>query len=424
MFDRPTVTTSTTRKAIRFLLFIAVSALLYYLLIGDLVPPAPRRMTMDDFEAAEMGLPSAPQSNGTRILIVSSMFPLAKSKHSKEDYAVWLKNFLAPITTDIYMYTTPDLVDMIKQFRGNLPITINSSYSSPFEVPPLRGLEKAYTRMNDVDKEKWHHSPGLYAVWNAKPFLLHSAVQFLEEQGKVYDYAFWNDGGSFRAEHRYTNWPDPGRVQQVWEEGSRLTGMEKENLLYFPLFETVDSTFKDWQENMGPIANSGQVSEGSFFGGSPSTIAWFSKTFYAYHDYYLSQWLFVGIDQDIFNAIFLLFPERIFTVWMKDQKAPKSPVHHGMTPSKIIPGLHLGYYNGECGDPWFYYQFWLSDRKTRDEMRKLWIEEAQWRRLRWWTERRMCQMKKAKSMMDILKTSFGVDWKPPQRSLNISSLFQ
>ncbi|KAH9484941.1 hypothetical protein JR316_0001845 [Psilocybe cubensis] len=382
-------------------------------------------MAINDFEVAEMGMPCTRESNGTQILIVSAMFPLAKSKHSKEDYAIWLKNFLTPITTDIYMYTTPDLVETVKEFRGDLPITINSAYSSPFDIPPLQGRERVYARMNEIDQEKWHHSPELYAIWNAKPFLLNSAVQALKEKGKVYDYAFWNDGGSFRANHRYTHWPDPDRVQQVWEEGSKLTGTKKEDLLFFPIFETMSENVRDWQEGMGPIANpGGQVSEGSFFGGSPSTIAWFSKTFYAYHDYYISQWMFVGIDQDVFNSLFLLFPERIFTIWVKDQKAPKSPVHHGMAPSKVIPGLHLGYYSGECGDPWFYYQFWLSDRRTRDEMRMIWIEEAQWKRLRWWTERRLCQMTKPRSMMDILKSSFGADWNPPQRNVDIPRLFQ
>lgn len=161
---------------------------------------------------------------------------------------------------------TPGLVDTIKTYRGSLPITIKSSYSLPFDVPPVRGWEKAYARMNKVDREKWNHSPELYAVWNAKPFLLNSAVQLLDKHGKVYDYAFWNDGGSFRSEHLYTTWPDSGRVEQVWDQVSKLTGTQKKNLLFFPIFETMDAKVKNWQENMGPIANpGGQFSEGKPF---------------------------------------------------------------------------------------------------------------------------------------------------------------
>uniref|UniRef100_A0A8H8CFD6 Uncharacterized protein n=1 Tax=Psilocybe cubensis TaxID=181762 RepID=A0A8H8CFD6_PSICU len=374
-----------------------------------MVRPPTRPLKLDDFEAAEMGIAS-PSTNTTKIIIVSAMFPLEKSKHSKHEYKAWLKNFLAPITTDIYMYTTPELAEMLQEFRGNLPIVVNTSYASPFEIPPLRGLQETYTRMNDVDKEKWHHSPGLYAIWNSKPFLLHSAVQQLEQQGKSYDYAFWSDAGSFRREHYYTNWPDPGRVQQVWEEGSRLTGTKKEELLFFPIFDLPNNSFKNWKVNMGPLANPVQFSEGSFFGGSPLTVAWFSEKFYEYHDYYLYHWLFVGIDQDVFNALFLLFPERIFTVWMND---PDSPAHDGITPSPSLkPSLESGFL-GECGPEWFYYQFWLANRENRDQMRTLWIEEERWRRLGWWAERKLCRMTRASSMTSLLKETFGTEWTKP-----------
>ena len=153
---------------------------------------------------------------------------------------------------------------------------------------------------------------------------------------------------------------------------------------------------------------------GSFFGGSPSTIEWFSKIFYAYHYYYLSRNLFVGIDQDIFNSLFLLFPERIFTVWMND---PLAPAHQGITPSpSLVPSLERGFL-GECGAEWFYYQFWLADAQTRDEMRKIWIGEERWRKSGWWQERKLCRLTGAMSMMDVLRRAFGADWNPPMKSL-------
>ncbi|KDR82132.1 hypothetical protein GALMADRAFT_59541 [Galerina marginata CBS 339.88] len=357
--------------------------------------------------------------NSTRVLIVSAMFPLAKSKHSKQDYETWLRNFLEPITTDIYFFTTPELAETLRRIRGELPITIDTSYSSPFEVPPLRGLEETYTKMNDMDKEKWHHSPGLYAIWNAKPFLLETALRILKGRGQVYDYAFWNDGGSFRKSHQYVEWPSPSRVEQVWEEGSRLTGKAKEELLFFPIFQLPEEKLKDWTEDMGPIANRVQVSEGSFFGGSQATIEWFSRVFYAYHHHYLSRGLFVGIDQDIFNAIFLLFPERIFTVWMND---PEAPAHRGITPSpSLIPSLERGFL-GECGAEWFYYQFWLADQPSRDAMRKIWMGEERWRKSGWWQERKLCRLTRATSMTDILRTSLGSGWNPPQKTLVIPGL--
>ncbi len=53
------------------------------------------------------------------------------------------------------------------------PLTLNTSFSSPFDVPPLRGREEQYDAMHAKDREGFRHTPALYAVWNAKPWLLH-----------------------------------------------------------------------------------------------------------------------------------------------------------------------------------------------------------------------------------------------------------
>ena len=261
---------------IRRLGFTLLSLVIVYIFIVDgYIRPRTKSLSIDDLDYSDFGtIPlestiASQYGNSTRILLVSAMFPLSKSKHSTKDYADWLGRFLGPMTTDIYMYTTPDLAETLAQIRGSLPITIDTSYSSPFEVPPLMGLEETYTKMNDVDKEKWHHSPGLYAVWNAKPFLLQTAVRNLADKKTYYDYAFWNDGGSFRRNHVYENWPDPGRIEQVWEEATTLTGKDKDDLLFFPIFQLPEEKLSDWKEEMGPIANPVQFSEGSSFFTSP-----------------------------------------------------------------------------------------------------------------------------------------------------------
>jgi len=243
---------------------------IYILVLDGYIHPRTKMLTIEDLDQSDFGVipfeSTSPQyGNGTRILLVSAMFPLAKSKHSKEDYAIWLGRFLGAMTTDVYMFTTPDLAETFTNIRGSLPITIDTSYSSPFEVPPLVGLEETYTKMINIDKEGWRHSPGLYAVWNAKPFLLRTALRNLAEKGIHYDYAFWSDGGSFRDNHAYKNWPDPGRIAQVWQEASQLTKKDKDELLFLPIFQPPAAKLSDWQEDMGPItSNPVQFSEGSF----------------------------------------------------------------------------------------------------------------------------------------------------------------
>ena len=219
--------------------------------------------------------------NATRVLLVSALFPLKKSKHSNEEYNGWLQHFLEPITTDIYFYTTPELESTVRAARGpGLPITINTHYASPFAIPPLRGFEPLYEEMHLQDREKWRHSPELYAVWNGKPWFLDHAVQQLrEEKGEVYDHAFWVDAGSFREEHRYTSWPDPARVEQVWEEGRRLNGVKgKEDLLFFPIQTLPPASARDWMQDKGPLDV--DFSKGTHFLSFSGIVQFKSSSFY------------------------------------------------------------------------------------------------------------------------------------------------
>ena len=200
--------------------------------------------------------------NPTRILLVSSLFLISKSKHSKEAYYRWLRQFLGPITTEVYFYTSTDLVPIVQSSRGEgLPITIDTTYNTTFDIPPLKGLEEWYNEMHSMDREKSYHSPELYSIWNAKPFLVDNAIRVMASKGKTYDYVFWNDAGSFREVNTYKNWPDPSRIEEIWQEGSKLSGTKAEDLLFFPM-QNPPYKAKNWNEDMGPIDT--DFSEGEY----------------------------------------------------------------------------------------------------------------------------------------------------------------
>lgn len=205
-------------------------------------------------------------SNATtagNILLVSAFFPLSKSKHSIVQYSAWLSRFLGQISTDVYFFTTPDLAPTIRQIRGSLPITINTTYASAFDIPPLHGREEDYVKMHEWDREKDHHSPELYAIWAAKPFLLAEALRTVAvaTPDTVYKYAFWSDAGSFRQQHAFKEWPGLERVEQIWSMGKRESGSKTENLIFFPIQHLPDVSMLLWKENMGPIDN--DFSEGN-----------------------------------------------------------------------------------------------------------------------------------------------------------------
>ncbi|KAF8959203.1 hypothetical protein BDZ97DRAFT_1667478 [Flammula alnicola] len=355
--------------------------------------------------------PSTPEQ--PRILLVSAFFPLPTSKISQADYDMWLRNYLQSVTTDVYLYTTPEQAARVQAFRdGSLNLTVDANFTSIFDIPPLKGKEDAYTKIRKKDRERPRHSIESYAVLNAKPYFLHSAVTNLAARGVNYDYAFSNDATSFHKEHHYRKWPSPSRVDQIWDEGSKLSGTKKEDLLFVPMWAMPHNTMAFWQESMGPIDS--KFSEGSFFGGSPTAIDWWARTFYTYHDSYLSFEIFIGKDQSLINALFLLFPSRFITVWYNDPDAPTHVALNRTNPEES--------FLGQCDSEWFYYQLWLADAQTQDAMREQWIQSAQkWRLWGWWNPRdtTRCQDTRVLSMTEVLKRRLGEGWNPPGRSVNV-----
>ena len=383
-----------------------------------------------------------------RVLLVSAFFQLSESKPIKDK---WLQHFLGQVTNDIYIFTTPNLESQILQhrrsFSNNLKITVDTSYPTPFDIPPLKGKEDAYTMMKKKDRKKSKsHTPELFALRNSKPFFLHTALQKSQVNATSvnYDYVFWNDVANFHEDHQYREWPSPSRVREVWEEGARITGTGADELMFIPMWGLPHPTFVFWDENMGPIDN--DFSQGklcihsnnfplgyhithpfgkeTFFGGPPKAIDWYTRTFYAYHDKYLSLGVFVGKDQATANALLVLFPDRFITVWYNDPKAPAHlQLNRAATTTTTTTTVQQSFL-GQCNSERFYYQFWLADEETKEKMRDVWIQKQnRWKLWGWWRrkDRVRCQSTRVLAMKDVLRRPFGDDWEPPQASIDVPS---
>jgi len=216
-------------------------------------------------------------TNTSRILLVAALFLLPKSKHSEEIYVDWwVPRLLENVTTDLYFFVPPNvprMETMLKRRPKHLNFYLDTNYTSPFDTPPLKGLEAAYERNHEIDPEKALHGPHLYAVWNSKAFFLDHATKVLAAQGKTYDYVFWNDAGSFREHSIYTKWPDPHRVEQVFREAAKKTGQCKKDLIFFPICDLPQPSGKSWTEAMGPYPSDAEsFSEGRFFVHSTTCI--------------------------------------------------------------------------------------------------------------------------------------------------------
>ncbi|THV06165.1 hypothetical protein K435DRAFT_816021 [Dendrothele bispora CBS 962.96] len=345
----------------------------------------------------------SPHGHGSHdVLLVSALFPLAKSKHSMDDYRSWMARFLGTVKTDIYFFTPPEMEPLIAELRGDLPITINTTFSSPYDIPPLSGLKDYYEEMHKIDRENSYHSPELYAVWNGKAYYLEEGMK---NSKKTYKYVFWTDAGGFRGDHVYEWWPDYQRLEELWNEGSKTTNVQKHDLFFIPTTQAPGSGKKHWTEDKGPVDI--DFSEGSFFGGQPEAVRWWRRTFYAYHDYYRSMNMFVGKDQTVFNAIILLYSHRMITVWLDD---PQAPARKGLV--RGVDGSTLG----RCGSEWYYYEFFLADAFTRQQMREIWNAEAK-STSEWWKNRQTCRLTRLLAMKELLSRQFGPKWIPPDATV-------
>ena len=146
------------------------------------------------------------------------------------------------------------------------------------------------------------------------------------------------------------------------------------------------------------------VIPGSFFGGPPATVSWWSEIFYAYHDRYLRKGHFVGKDQTLINSLFLLFPSRIIGVRIFDPSVQTGLPHF----STISPG--------SCGSPWFYYQFFLASNKERQAMSSKWMRDLEdqviwpFSSWKWWLKQQECKLTQVVCMRNILFDAFGMGW--------------
>lgn len=197
-----------------------------------------------------------------QVLLVSAFYPLAKSKHTHDEYAAWMKLYLSKIKTHIYFFAPPEIEGMIRKLRGDLPMTLNTTFATPFDIPPLRGMEGRYVDMNKIDPENAYHSPELYAVWSSKTYFLREALLNVQSTGKNVEYAFWNDAGSFRDQQDFVHWPAPERVDEIFADGARLSSMHKDELFFMPMWDVPRDDLRNWTPLEGPKEYGGSVSEG------------------------------------------------------------------------------------------------------------------------------------------------------------------
>ncbi|KAG6809510.1 hypothetical protein H0H92_015982 [Tricholoma furcatifolium] len=340
-----------------------------------------------------------------RILLVSALFQFEHSKHSHEEYSSWLGHFIGTdgVQSDIYFFTAPELEPFVSSLRST-GLTVNTTYQTPFAIPPIVPYQDKYREMHAWDRENSYHNPELYAVWNAKPWLLQQGLTNLGGAAN-YDYAFWIDAGSFRGDHPFRAWPDPARVMEAFlsAQGGGDAGVSGDRFL-FPVYSVPGRAEYSWRVEDGPV--DADFSEGSFFGSTPAGISWYTKTFYETHNKYINAtppkaqhphqnlesnsgsgayppFHFVGKDQTLINSIIFHNPSRFLGViapsrlpLLPPEPKPDAYIYYPYiyTFSSILGRKRIGRWD-VCGD-WYYYHWWLASSSERERAREAGWEQC------------------------------------------------
>jgi lipopolysaccharide biosynthesis glycosyltransferase len=238
--------------------------------------------------------------------IVTSLYLVAKSKHSDADYMQWLRNFLR-IRTPIVLFT--DHATSERVFRGE-----NASVRLPDNVHVvLRELDDFMVSQRfDWNAEfrkdpEQQHSPALYKIWNEKANLVRIAME--NRFHPLSTCYFWVDAGCFRIREvmpSYRDWPNPLmcaaiRDSLVLLQVEPFTASELES----------EPSVSDWSlvNRIG----------GTIFGGSHSALRLWVDAYYATLQRFFDAGRFAGKDQSVMaETVLEVRRSRSFNVTLVD----------------------------------------------------------------------------------------------------------
>ena len=243
-------------RTLVFFAFLVLFGVSYYLTLDPLA--------VTGTSSISINVPFVP-SKEPQVLLVSAFYPLAKAKHTRKDYAKWMTLYLSKVKTHIYFFAPPEMERTVRKLRGNLPMTLNTTFATPFDIPPLKGLEGRYADMNKIDPENAYHSSELYAVWSSKTYFLREALLNMESAGMTVQYAFWSDAGSFREKQDYTYWPGIERIDEIFTQGANISNTDKDELFFMPMWDYPKEPLRNWTPLDGPKEYESAISEGQYF---------------------------------------------------------------------------------------------------------------------------------------------------------------
>jgi hypothetical protein len=232
-------------------------------------------------------------------------FSFGKYKHCLIEYDQWPENLLSYTENPKVILTSKEISPLVKRLsdarslivsklvRNCFPIVIITDFDTPWEMAPIKIIKDALISQVDMDGEEQIHSLDLYAIWNAKAWMLEYVA--LQNPFKT-AYFLCVDTGAFRStKYRFGSWQNHRKAVQIFQkDGPQKLLLDLINRL--PQKVCAKPRTGSTQNNLehGPISQ--DLVEGTVFGGSSESIRWWSKLYYTTIHLYIRRKLFVKKD--------------------------------------------------------------------------------------------------------------------------------
>lgn len=126
------------------------------------------------------------------MLVVTAYYPIAKCKHSQDQYFKWIDIFFKSVNCDIICFCPSEVADKLNSLKTHRTTLITRDFNS-FDMMSDSQMN-VWKEFNKIDPENRYHSPELYAVWATKQEFVRTAINLVNR-----DVYIWCDIGCFRT---------------------------------------------------------------------------------------------------------------------------------------------------------------------------------------------------------------------------------
>ena len=220
------------------------------------------------------------------VTIVTCYYKI-KSKHSHDRYDKWITNFLSNVPCNLVIFTSPDLVEYIREKRQRF-LDKTRIISMVFEELPVFKLYKnEWNNQYKMDKQQdTGRTKECYVLWNSKIYFLR---QVIEINPFVSDKFLWVDIGCLRTYDKcYMN-----RIIENFPVYERIS----KGKLNIVLLEAIEN--KEQRVFIDEMHFSGAM-----FGGDKDVIIKLYELFYKKLYDHIKEGIFIGCDQQTISSIY------------------------------------------------------------------------------------------------------------------------